>query len=614
MTPDPTAADAPSPRDAGAPTGAGVPFIVPHTLGELCDAIASNPDIPPPRRGAIVRDIRSFMRAAPVAGLRPIHAVLGPHLDRLGASGGAFGQKRAANIRSNVRAGLDLLYKTGRGLKVRMQPLSPEWAALLDLLPPGGRGRMRLSRFLRWGSTIGLDPNAVDDSTVVRFGEYVGQVIASGSVRARQHEVVYGWNAIAGTAPGWPAAKLRMPPVSRPGVQRGAFAPSFLADIDRYVAVATGRRGPAEKKRRFDEKVAPTKMPTIRERTAVARALLLRRAAALRAEARGVDLRQVKSLAELVSPGSAEEILEHYYEVLGREAPALRNLASALRDMVNRFMPGDVDAQQRTRNLVNQTKAPELAMTQKNRDLLRRLTPEDVAELHMLPNKLLDGVWQRVLQRKASRPREEVTLSPRDIVDAQVAVAVAILLYAPVRIGNLVAIRIATHFLELGESDGAARIRFKGEETKTGRPLDLPLAAKGARVVHRYVRDILPLIKGRADPMALFPGQVNGNRQPGGFGAQISRRLQKVLRLRLNPHFFRHFAAHCYLVRHPGRYDEIRELLGHADEATTKAFYCGEEAEAALKHVAECLIGISDEAEEILGARRRGRRRGPRPG
>jgi integrase len=83
---------------------------------------------------------------------------------------------------------------------------------------------------------------------------------------------------------------------------------------------------------------------------------------------------------------------------------------------------------------------------------------------------------------------------------------------------------------------------------------------------------------------------------------QITRRIKKSIGIAVNPHFFRHLVAHLYLVRHPGRYDVVQHLLGHSSVETTKMYYCGEEAEAALRHVAACLEEVKLEINRLQPA------------
>lgn len=136
-------------------------------------------------------------------------------------------------------------------------------------------------------------------------------------------------------------------------------------------------------------------------------------------------------------------------------------------------------------------------------------------------------------------------------------------------------------------------VRFEPKETKNSGELILPLVPKSVLLIRKYEEEILSRIKDRGDAYALFPS-ARGRKSGNHLGQLIANRLKSVLGMRINPHFFRHLAAHCYLVQHPGDYDSVSKILGQNDVNTTRKYYCGEEGQAAIRHVAACLEGLSD--------------------
>ena len=222
-------------------------------------------------------------------------------------------------------------------------------------------------------------------------------------------------------------------------------------------------------------------------------------------------------------------------------------------------------------------------MTLRNREALRAFDDEAaVKALVTLPDRLLDVV----LESGCNGYREAKII--------QTALAIAILLNAPVRIKNLASIELNRHLLEVGSRrDRSVHLRFPAHEVKNANDLEFPLMPETVELLELYVRVWRPILCcGEATPF-LFPGD-HPDRPKGNstLSSQIKELVFAYTRLEMPAHRFRHAAAKIYLDRHPGQYEVIRQLLGHKDIETTIAFYAGAETASAARHYARTILGI----------------------
>ena len=180
-------------------------------------------------------------------------------------------------------------------------------------------------------------------------------------------------------------------------------------------------------------------------------------------------------------------------------------------------------------------------------------------------------------------------LPPRTALRFQWALAVEILLFAPIRLGNLAGLELGRHLLRTGTG---RRLRYHlvipGEEVKNGCPVDLTLSAETSALLELYRTRVRPVLA-PANSAWLFPGENGRAKAPVTLGGQISRFLERELGLRFTPHQFRHLVGFAHLRRMPGQYETVRVLLGHRSIDTTLRHYAGLEGAAAARHYDETL-------------------------
>jgi integrase len=197
-------------------------------------------------------------------------------------------------------------------------------------------------------------------------------------------------------------------------------------------------------------------------------------------------------------------------------------------------------------------------------------------------------------------PRKAVTLAMR-------AVAVMFLTHIPLRLANLQGLLIDEHLYRSGTRERRfAGVRIQAADTKNRRLIDFPIPTGLADLLQEWIDDVRPIIARDANPY-LFPGFHSGDRPitPQALREAIRETLLREAGVALTPHQFRHLAAVSFLMHHPGQYEIVRHLLGHADHKTTLRSYCGPERTAAIA----CFVGHVAERSRA----RRGPARRPKP-
>jgi integrase len=160
-------------------------------------------------------------------------------------------------------------------------------------------------------------------------------------------------------------------------------------------------------------------------------------------------------------------------------------------------------------------------------------------------------------------------------VTAQLAVAVAILTFAPIRLGNLVAIELGQNLIKPGGLNSPYWLVFPNYDVKNEVDLNFKFDEALTKLIDEYVHEFRPGLLRRSNASSLFPGVAGDPKTASMFSTQITERIVKATGLRITAHQFRHAAAAFYLKHHPGDYETVRRFLGHRNIQTTINFYCG---------------------------------------
>ncbi|MHB2170098.1 hypothetical protein [Alsobacter sp. R-9] len=543
------------------------------TLADVIAAIQAA-DLSPQRRQNMASAVRTVARA------------LGREPDQIAADPQALGLRLASvtaeqlglspgrwnNIRSLLRASLALVRPVMKGRSTT--PMSAAWQALHDGLPKRA-DRVRLSRLMRWLSErqIGPDTVTLDDLTAFK-SELFGDALLKDPEKTWTDFAV-AWNRAGSRTTGFPSIRIERP--SRREVYVlpwTSFPASLKQDVDAWLDRLAGRDfaddGPARPAR-------PSTLTT--------RAYQLRSFASALVH-RGRDPQTLRSLADLVVLDAFNEGLRFYYERKGRQTSStIHDMASMLKGVAKHWVKAPEPDLAKMATVVKRLAVPQEGLTRKNRERLRPFDdPQAVDALLGLPARLRDEVDRGVLPGK------------RASVRAGLALAIELLLVAPVRRKNLAAIELETHLVRVG---GRWHLIFEDHEVKSRQVLEFILPERTVELLEWYLREHRPVLAD-ADTKALFPGREGQAKRGGTLGTQIAELVHRYTGLTINPHLFRHIAAKLYLDVRPGQYEVMRRVLGHKKMSTTTGFYSGTESTTAAMHFDDVVLGRMRQAAEAL--------------
>ena len=146
----------------------------------------------------------------------------------------------------------------------------------------------------------------------------------------------------------------------------------------------------------------------------------------------------------------------------------------------------------------------------------------------------------RLLLDFPARRAEEVLRTDRgrrrDAVAMQIALAVEILLMAPMRASNLAGLHLERHIQRTRTGkDGTVHIVIPGHEVKNGQDLEFPLPPETVLLLDLYLRDFHPRLSDTPSPW-LFPGRKNGMpKAVMTLGEQVKAHVFKATGLRREP-------------------------------------------------------------------------------
>jgi integrase len=462
--------------------------------------------------------------------------------------------KTLANHKANAKAAL-FWYRNEQGLPLRGAPLHPDWKKLRHRLKDLSH-RAKLSGLIRYTSLKQIPPAAVNEALIDDYMAYRKETTALAVDTKARRGIARAWNA-SRTIEDWPQQRLVEPPLkTKEGPRWENFPQKLQTDVAAHLKfLATHRRAQDGKRLR------PCKATTLRTR----RTGLV--AFAKKAVRLGTPMKDLSSLSVLLAPEVVDRVLDHEWTQNGDE-PKTSTIDLAKKLVAVARSTGCLTAEQ-LKELDDKRATLEQyrkeGMTSKNLKLIRQV--------------LNSEVWARVvncpddLMREARLLKDQAPL--KAAVTAQIAVAVATLVVAPVRAANLASIRLGANLNKPGGPDTDYLLVFPDYDVKNRVDLTFELEAPVTAVIDEYVHYHRPSVMRGSNEDWLFPGEAGGPKDAHLFGIQITNRIQKVTGLRMTLHQFRHALAAVYLKDHPGDYETVRRFLGHRNIRTTVKFYCG---------------------------------------
>jgi integrase-like protein len=277
--------------------------------------------------------------------------------------------------------------------------------------------------------------------------------------------------------------------------------------------------------------------------------------------------RCVHSLSALLAPVVVERILDAYWHRNG-DTPKVFTV-----DLACKFL-----------GIARQTKCLAEADCERLDQMRRNLEDHRIGGLTdkniaLIRQVLTPGVWSRVVKlptQMMATARSHQSHAPlKAAVTAQLAVAIAILTAAPVRLANLTAIKLGFNLIKPDGPDSKYWLVFPDYDVKNRVQLEFPLEQYLTELIDEYVHDFRSTLLRGSNGGSLFPGQCSGAKQKAKLSTQITERIFKATGLRMTVHQFRHAAGALILQRRPGEYELVRRLLGHRNIQTTINAYVG---------------------------------------
>ena len=482
-------------------------------------------------------------------------AAIGPAVKNLHPARLGVNPKTFANHRANTGAALRWFNKQSPACGPKV-PMASSYRLLLDRIEDRYAKEM-LSPFFRFLSAKGIQPEAITDSLTQAFQDYRKETSFAKITRSHHRALVRHWNNCAARIAGWPQIKLTEPPYAKrsSGPAWEDFPQGLQKDIDDSCE-RLGKRHTTNS----GKIVRPCKKSTIDMRR---REIIAAVRAAVEA---GIILEELRSLRDLLRSDRVEVIIEHYWKKNG-EKPSLYTIDLGYKFLAlarsEALCDEEIARLDEIRVLLEQYRST--GLTEKNRKFIRQVAHSDVwRDVVRLPTKLMADAKQR-----------SQTKPVKAAVTAQLAIAILILIWAPIRMQNLASIRIGINLIRPRGLGTPYMLVFPDYDVKNNVPLEFEFDEQTTALIDEYITEHRPQLMRGLNHDCLFPGDGKEMKCTKTLSEQISERLWKELGLKITPHQFRHAAAYLMLKADPGNYELVRRVLGHRSIATTQNFYIG---------------------------------------
>jgi len=537
------------------------PTTIP-SLAELRTRLLADETLAEVRRRDMASALASLAKAlgrppetvqADPATLRPMLAGLTPAM--VGLKPGRW--RNVLSLTSAAMGHFGIVQVQGR---IREKP-SPQWLGILDLLGVEAMPRFHLWRLARYCTQLSIGPDAVGDAVLAQYErDLETRSLVSDPARCAR-DAARAWNDASAAFPGWPRPRLRVPDNRKSfALALTDYAASLAEDIETWCEWLSGAD-------LFQERpFAPLRPASVETRRRQVRAWL---GALVR---QGVKPQDLVDLAAAVTPARAKLALRFFWDRAGQQETVHLHQMAGLAVAIGRHWAKLPDADiERLQKMAKQVRPVATGMTSRNMGRLRQLEdPDRLRALLTLPETLMEKA------RRAGAP------SVRSARLAQTAVAVELLLMVPMRLRNLLRLRIGVH---LRCSPGQPMsVSIPANEVKNGVPIEASLPDNLTKMLGVYLDRYRPLLATEGGAW-LFPGwKSNAPKSDESLRTQIQQAAAAYCGLRLHPHLFRHIAAWITLRHNPGAHGQVQRILGHKSLGSTMAFYSGLETVAALQH------------------------------
>lgn len=481
---------------------------------------------------------------------------LGRRLDEVSALSLGLSHGRWANCRSLLRAALALVVRVMPGASV--VPLLPEWQPLAAAAREVGSCGLRLGRLMRWLSSRDILPDKV---TLVDLEQFRTELLSDallGKPELTWKATRQSWERMRQCCQEWPPIALEKAPNNKVySLPWDSFPPSLKADVDMLLARLAGHDLSE------DGPLQPLRPQTLKLRAhdlrSFASALVLS----------GVEQHSLTSLNVCLSIDNYKRGLAWFYKRGGSNPTrSLYNLAATLKSTAQHWVKVDDVTLAQMAKIVKKLAPREQHISDKNR---RRLRPFDsVDNMRVIAN--LPQSIRRQLETAKNANMRKVGLSTA-------ALAIELLLVAPIRLSNLCKLHLDDNFVKVGYK---IHLIIPKEDVKNRMDLEFELLPETAALLDWYVATYR---QANLQNRYLFVGKgALGPKDAQTLRLQIMETVKSFTGYDINPHLFRHIAGSIFLNANPGSYEIVRQFLGHRTITTTTNFYTGQEERRARQH------------------------------
>jgi hypothetical protein len=342
----------------------------------------------------------------------------------------------------------------------------PGWGPLLEAVTNDQRLSNGIATFANWCASQDISPSEVNDTAVQRFLIWLEAKTLYPKPRDCVRRVPNIWNEASTKFDFWPPKKLTtlsFKPAPK-HLQWSGLSPSFQQEADTYLAL---RANPDLFDQRPEAPNRPLAATTIRQQREH-----LRLAASILTQNGEV----IDRLADLVTPERFKRVLRYYHDKANREPNAFVIGVSKTLIQVAQYHAGATATEVgELRRLASKLPAVPFDLTPKNKTLLRQLESERIrAKLLFLPEQLM-AVVAKDLERGRVR-----------FVEAQVAIAIDILLAFPLRPQNVSRLTWQNNFSEPNGPRGQLLAHIAARDTKGKKDLVSEIPDEVARRIRWY--------------------------------------------------------------------------------------------------------------------------------
>lgn len=535
------------------------------TLADVAAALSSVPDLSEVKKANLLSSLNTIGRILNrhIADLPADIMTLRALLETVHHVQAGISPKRLGNVKSDLKTALKMTapcFAAPQSEKLSPAIRTDEWKNFLAGLETKWQ-RYTLARLATFCSEFDYTPDQMCDVVLERYGAYLSETEACKDPAGICKRAAQTWNG-AVTRLKLPLPLLTIPKKDRyQAIPLSQFPASFQAEAQTYLdrlakfdPIATD--GPPKP-------LAPQSVTNVRRIICqFATGIVLR----------GRPLESMTSLKVLVEIEHFKEGIRFFLARNGGQPPYwLWDVLGKILAIGKYFVKLSDERLAELQHLRRKVKVKTEGLTERNRARLDQFY--DIRNFDLLQS--LPAILMRRAEAISREFAKADRTSSRAALLAMHAVAIDILLAAPLRAKNLATIDIATNFIWHGQGNSQSLTLFiPGSSVKNKVTFEGPIPRDTARRIKIYLKSYRHLICAAPGDW-LFPWPSGGHRSPDHVAQGLCKVIWRETGLVMNAHLFRHLAGLMWLRHHPGDYETVRRMLGHTKLDTTINFYTG---------------------------------------